>query len=171
MFPAVINFRNRYWPTSSKSPILFVLRRNCRDELSLGIQALIVIVIVSGAVKCVCSRFRGVFHEAPAGAAILSREVAVNNLHLLDRVVGNGALLRVVMIDCAAEGSAIQVVLHGHGLSAIHAGHELAAAKYGISIGAHGDISRLNVEQRLRQTDIGAHDCGKIVIILPAKDA
>src|ERR1700739_1703945 len=102
MQPAIINLRNGNRPTPRDSPILFSDWRLLRKQFAGRIETLVVVVIVRASVEGRAARLGRVFDESATGTPILSREIALDDLHLLHSIKGHRALLRIVVVNGAA---------------------------------------------------------------------
>src|SRR4029077_19146939 len=104
------------------------------------------------------ARLSGICHEAAAGAPVLRGEIICDDLRLLNRIKGDRTLLRVVMVDGAAKGSSVEVILHRHGLAAVHTRLELAPTEDGAAVRPHRNIAGLRGQQGLGESDISTHN-------------
>src|SRR5215831_19521 len=89
--------------------------------------------------------------------SVLRGEGVLNDCHFLDGRIGEGTLLRALVAFGVAEFCAIKPVGSGHGLAAIDAGRELAAAEDSVAVRLHRDEARLQLEQGLSESNVGPH--------------
>src|SRR3981081_2563010 len=105
MLPPVVHFGYHNRSADGKSPVLVARGSLLLNQLSRGIQALLVIVVVTTSGERRVARLVRICAEAAAGAPVLRGEIVCDDLRLLDRIKRDRALLRVVMVDGAAKGS------------------------------------------------------------------
>ena len=106
-----------------------------------------------------------IFHRAAAGVAELRRIGGFDDAHLADALDRRRALVTVLVPRSVAECHAVEEVLRSEGLAAVDPRSELAAAEHGVAIGAHRGESRLELQERLGKTDVGAHHHGQVAVV------
>src|SRR6185369_14121977 len=168
--PTVVHLGYYNRSADNKPPVLVARGSLCLNQLSCGIQALIVVVVVSASVKGRGSRLGRVCHEAAAGAPVLRGEIIGNDLRLLNRIKGDRSLLRVVMVNGAAKGSSVEVILHRHGLAAVHTRLELAPTEDGAAVRPHRNVARLRGKEGLCESDISTHHDWQVAVELLAQN-
>ena len=98
--------------------------------------------------------------------AVLGGVRGCYDLHFLNGVFGRRALLALLVARGIAKGGTVEEVLGRHGLAAIDAGVELAAAEHRVAIRLHRQVSRLNLKKRFRKANVGSGDSREVLIIL-----
>ena len=68
--------------------------------------------------------------------------------------------MALLVTDRVTKGGAVEEILRRHGLAAVDARVELAAAEHRIAIRLHGEIARLNLQHGLGKANIGGSDGG-----------
>ena len=177
VFP-VVNLRNNHRAAQGKAEGVVAYRSLCarralpgyvvavRIEKPARIECIVGEVLVRGSMHVVGAGLGGVFNESAAGVAILSRVGRGDDLHLLNALSRRSALLALLVTDCVTKSGAVEKILRGHGLAAVNARVELAAAEHRVAIRLHGKIAGLDLQHGLGQTNVCRRDDRDIAIIL-----
>ena len=137
-----------------------------RVEKTARIERLVGKILVGGPMQAISARLGNIFNESAAGVAILGRVSRGDDLHLGDGVCRRRALMALLMSYGVAERRPIEEVLRSHGLPAVDAGVELAAAEHGIPVRPHREVPRLDLQERLGEANVGGGNDGKVLIVL-----
>ncbi len=97
--------------------------------------------------QSVGARLGSVLDESAAGVAVLSGVGRGDDLHLLDAFHRGSALMALLVTDGVTERRAIEEILRRHGLAAVDARVELAAAEHRVAVRLHGKVAGLDLQQ------------------------
>src|SRR5215470_12491630 len=97
--------------------------------------------------------------------AVLRGKSILHDRHFLHRRIRERAFLCALVSFGIAEFRAVEPVSSRHGLAAVDAGSELAAAEDRVPVWLHGDKSWLQLEQGFGESDVGAHDGRHFLVV------
>ena len=106
--------------------------------------------------------FGGVFDKSAAGVSVLRRVGRSDDLHLLNALGGRRTFMALLVTYGITKGSTIEEILRCHGLPAVDARVELAAAEHGIAVRLHRQIAGLDLQHGLGEADVGGGDDGDV---------